>query len=82
MKKSELQQIIREEISNTLTTMADYGRAFVPAAATDALHSLTDYKLVEKMKNLKKLIKPNEYAAIKELYDALCSEIEKHKLTK
>ena len=82
MKVSEFKKLIREEVRNELITKADFGRKnnpFTPAAAEGILHLLTDFKLVEKMKNLEKLIDTNQYTAIKKLYDALCSEIEKYK---
>ena len=82
MNKQELRKAIREEVRNELLTKADFGRKnnpFTPPAAAGILHLLTDFKLVEKMKNLEKLIDTNQYTAIKKLYDALCSEIEKYK---
>ena len=82
MNKQEFRKLIREEIRKELVTKADFGQknnSFTPHAAAGILHLLTDFKLVEKMKNLEKLIDTNQYAAIKKLYDALCSEIEKYK---
>ena len=79
MKLTQFRNLIREEVREAMTK-ADFGRtnnAFTPAAASGILHLLTDYKLVAKMKNLEKLIEPRQYATIKKLYDALCSEIEK-----
>ena len=82
MKTSEFRKLIREEVRNELITKADFGQKnnpFTSPTAAGILHLLTDFKLVEKMKNLEKLIDTNQYTAIKKLYDALCSEIEKYK---
>ena len=79
MNPQEFRKLIREEVREAITK-ADFGQTnnpFTPAAASGILHLLTDYKLVAKMKNLEKLIEPRQYATIKKLYDALCSEIEK-----
>lgn len=80
MKQSELRNLIREEVRNELLTKSDFGQKnnpFTPHIAAGILHLLTDFKLVEKMKDLEKTIETNQYAAIKKLYDALCSEIKK-----
>ena len=79
---SSVEESLNESFVQETITKADFGRKnnpFTPAAAKGILHLLTDFKLVEKMKNLEKLIDTKQYTAIKKLYDALCSEIEKYK---